>query len=107
MGTEEFDPAYRSALREAWVILGLFTAALSYTILYCWAFGYGRDPETVTFYAGIPDWVFWGVFAPWFVCVLAATWFCFAFMKDEDLEPPEEFMDGAAPEAGGEPLDAP
>ena len=101
MDTEEFDPAYRSALRETWAILGLFAAALAYTIAYCYRFGYGRDPESVVLYAGIPDWVFWGVFVPWFACILATTWFCFFYMKDEDLEPPVEVRapDGESPDA--------
>ena len=107
MGTEEVDPAYRSALREAWVILGLFTIALTFTIAFCWFFGYGRDPETVRFYAGIPDWVFWGVFAPWFVCILATTWFCFVFMEEEDLEPPAEMAEGTAAIDETETTDAP
>lgn len=88
MGTEELDPAYRSTLREAIVILGIFATALAYTIVYCQIHGYGRDPATVVTYAGIPDWVFWGVFAPWAVCILLTVWYCFFFMVDDDLEPP-------------------
>lgn len=88
MHSEELDPAYRRAVREAVVITVVFVCALAYTILYCWFTGYDRDPATITLYAGIPDWVFWGVFVPWTIGVLVTVWFCFFFTTEDDLDPP-------------------
>jgi hypothetical protein len=45
--------------------LGLWLAAMSYTVGYSVWRGYGRDWETVTFVLGFPDWVFWGIITPW------------------------------------------
>jgi len=79
------DPVLRSARREALVVLAVWLAALVYTVGYCYAFGYGRDPETLAFVFGVPDWVFWGIIAPWAACVVFSCWFAFVFMTDADL----------------------
>jgi hypothetical protein len=47
--------------------------------------GYGRDPDDIGLIAGFPDWVFWGIVAPWGLCLLFSVWFCFWFMADDDL----------------------
>lgn len=88
------DPVLRSSRREA-VITGLaFVAAVSWTIGYCSLHAYGRsmsDPD-FRFIWGIPDWVFWGIVAPWSACILFSMYFGSRFMKDEELgeEPPSE-----------------
>lgn len=79
------DPLVRSARREAAVVLLIWTAALIYSVGYCWAFGYGRPAAELTYIGGIPDWVVWGVFAPWGACYLISIWFSYGFMKDADL----------------------
>jgi hypothetical protein len=33
----------------------------------------------------MPDWSFWGVAAPWGLCLLFSAWFCFGYMADDDL----------------------
>jgi hypothetical protein len=88
------DPVLKSARREAIVAGLLWAAAALYTIVYCALHGYNRDPKTLTFVLGFPDWVFWGVIVPWIVCVALSFWFALAFMKDEDLGQELEDRDG-------------
>ena len=80
------DPVVRSARREAIVTMIIFCAALAYTIGYCISQAYGRTDAPTQFYFGFPDWVFWGIIAPWFVCVVIAWWFAYRFMTDEPLD---------------------
>jgi hypothetical protein len=86
------DPVLKTTRREAVVALGLFGLSLAATVGVSAWLGFGRDPASLTFILGVPDWVFWGVLCPWAGCFLAAFWFAFRFMKDADLgpEPPEE-----------------
>ena len=40
---------------------------------------------------GIPSWTFWGVFAPWIVCLGVTVWYCLVFMGDDHLgDAPED-----------------
>ena len=73
-------------------MLVIWTAACAYTVGYCWAFGYERDPASLRFIAGVPDWVFWGIVVPWSVCTLLSFWVSHVLIKDQDLgqERPEE-----------------
>ena len=85
------DPVLSSARREALAVLITWLAALTYTITYCYRYGYGRSVDDLKFVWGFPDWVFWGIVAPWSVCFVVAYWFSYAFMTDEDLgTDPEE-----------------
>jgi hypothetical protein len=79
------DPVYLHARREALTILGLWLAALLYTLTVCYIWGYDRDPATLTYVWGIPDWVFYGVMLPWAFCNLFTIWFCFFFAVEDDL----------------------
>lgn len=81
----ELDPVFRNAVREALFILLIFAAALTYTVGYCYLFGYGRDAATITAYWGIPDWVCWGILAPWGVFSVVVVWFSLFYMKDDSL----------------------
>ena len=74
-----------TARREAIVVLVIFLCALIYTVTFCYLHGYQRRPESLTFVFGFPDWVFWGVVAPWCVCLLLSYWFGYLFMRDADL----------------------
>jgi len=80
------DPLLKSARREMLAAATVWAIALSYTVGVCVSFGYGRDPQTLTYVLGFPDWVFWGIIVPWAACTLIAGWFAFGFMKDENLE---------------------
>lgn len=79
------DPVVRGARREALAVAAVGVAATVYTLGYCAVFGYGRAGEPIEFVLGFPSWVFWGIVAPWGVCVLVAAWFSWIFMVDEDL----------------------
>lgn len=85
------DPLLASARREALVVLAVWLAAGAYSIGYCYAYGYGRDLETLGFVLGFPDWVFWGIVTPWCLSTVASIAFALTFMRDDDLGPePEE-----------------
>jgi hypothetical protein len=94
------DPMVRHGRREAVVALGVFAAAITYTVGYCSRFGYGRSAESLTFVLGFPSWVFWGVIAPWVVCTAVSFWFVLSFMKDEPLQ--EAAVPPDSPEADAE-----
>jgi hypothetical protein len=110
------DPVYRSSLREAKWILGLWTCCFFYTITYCYLNGYmshpplpsstgpavthlagplesfNRDPASVSYPLGlgIPDWVFYGVALPWVICIVFSVWFCLAVFVEDDLSAPAD-----------------
>ncbi len=79
------DPVLVSGRREALAVLVIWLAAMSYTVTYCSMNGYGRSVEDLTFLFGFPDWVFWGVVAPWITCLMISWGFSYFFMKDADL----------------------
>ena len=66
--------------------------ALIWAVPYCYLNGYNvADPENIKTVFGIPAWLFWGIAAPWIAANLFTTWFCFAYMQDDDLgENPDE-----------------
>jgi len=33
----------------------------------------------------MPSWVVWGIAVPWIVADIFTVWFCFFYMKDDDL----------------------
>lgn len=86
------DPVLRSAKRESLVVLVTWLSAMAWTVTYSYLHGYGRAPESLTFVLGFPDWVFWGIVAPWVVCVVFSSYFGHTFVRDEDLgeELPEQ-----------------
>lgn len=79
------DPLVRDARREAAVAAAIWAGALAYTVGFCSRSAYGRDPETLTFVLGFPDWVFWGVLTPWAAVTAITIGFSLWFMKDGDL----------------------
>lgn len=78
------DPVVRSARREALAAFALWILAMSYTVSYVYLYGYQRPPAEIRLIAGVPDWVLWGVVAPWTACTLAAGAFA-CFLSDADL----------------------
>jgi hypothetical protein len=79
------DPLVRDARREALAVALVALAATVYAVGYCTFFGYGRAGEPLRFVLGFPAWVFWGIVAPWFVCVLICCGFSWWFARDADL----------------------
>jgi hypothetical protein len=74
-----------SSKREALFAASLWLAAVLYTVGYCSRFGYRRTADDLTFVVGIPDWVFWGIVAPWTFCTVVSIWFALRFMRDDPL----------------------
>lgn len=74
------------------LVVVVWLAALTYTVGYCAVRGYGRAVDDLTFVFGVPDWVFWGIVAPWFVCAVLSWLFGTLFVRDQDLgeELPED-----------------
>jgi hypothetical protein len=98
------DPVVRSARREAIVSILVWLGAMLYTVGYCWQYGYGRAASDVKLIWGIPDWVLWGIVAPWLVCAVISWWFAYGLMSDEPLgaeAPPadDDFFAGDARDA--------
>jgi len=83
----EYDPVFVHSRREAMIICCVWVAALMWTVPYCYFTGYVGpvDAENFKTVLGMPAWLFWGVFVPWGVANLFTIWFCFFYMKDEDL----------------------
>jgi hypothetical protein len=79
------DPALQSSKREAILVCLLWLVATVYSIGYCARFGYGRTLDELTFVAGIPDWVFWGIVVPWTACTAISCWFAARVMRDDPL----------------------
>lgn len=105
------DPVYRRSLTEARIILGIWAVALLYTCSYSYLFGYASHPAnpsatgpsigamvgrlesfdrapgslTTPFGLGIPDWIFYGVVAPWIACIVATFVFCLFVFEEADL----------------------
>jgi hypothetical protein len=94
------DTLVRHARREAAIALAMWLVAMTYTITYCYANGYGRTAENLSFVLWFPDWVFWGIVVPWGICVAASLVFAFRIMGDESLG---EEID-ADPAVGTEPM---
>jgi hypothetical protein len=42
---------------------------------------------------GIPTWLFWGIFMPWLAADAFTIWFCFFYMKDDELGEAHEGSD--------------
>jgi hypothetical protein len=91
---------YRSALREARVVLLVWFFALCWTVGYCYLHGYPHDPAgwlvqngladarpaaiTQT-RLGMPMWVCYGIFAPAACCSVITLAFGLFFMRDDAL----------------------
>ncbi|WP_373651658.1 DUF997 family protein [Schlesneria sp. DSM 10557] len=78
-------PLLKAARREAIAAFAIWLAATIFSLGYCFTYGYSRDPETLTYVMGFPDWVFWGIVLPWGVCTIISTLFAFVFMTDDEL----------------------
>jgi hypothetical protein len=96
------DPVVSSSRNEALFVAVLWASALTYTVGYCFNYGYGRILDTslegMTFVFGWPDWVFWGILVPWLTCTAISIVFATFIMCDAPLgeEAEEEDLDGDA-----------
>ncbi len=88
------DPVLQSPRREAIVVIATWVVAMTYTVTYCYLFGYNRTVADLKFVFGFPDWIFWGVVTPWTACIVFSFFFGAMFMRDEDLgQDPSEGQD--------------
>lgn len=94
-GEPNYSDIYRHSRREAVIIFCVWIAAILWAVPYCYMNGYPRqfDPETFPTVFGVPAWLFWGIAAPWLVADVFTTWFCFCYMKDDDLGETHEGAD--------------
>jgi hypothetical protein len=79
------DPLLTSARREALLVFVIWLVACAYSVGVCYGLGYHRDVATLTFVLGFPDWIFWGIVAPWTVCTGLSFVLSYFLIADEDL----------------------
>jgi hypothetical protein len=79
------DPVLASARREALLVFAIWLGACVWSLAVCYRYGYERDAATLTYVVGFPDWIFWGVVAPWSVCTLLCFVLAYFVIADEDL----------------------
>jgi hypothetical protein len=79
------DPVLISSRREALLVLLIWLLAAIYSITVSYVWGYGRDAATLTYVLGFPDWVFWGVIAPWTACTVACYVMAYHVIRDDEL----------------------
>lgn len=83
------DPLLVSARREMTIALIMWAVAALCTLGVVSVWGYDRDPKSLTFVLGFPDWVFWGIIVPWASSTILASIFAMTYMQDAPLEPDE------------------
>lgn len=84
----DYDPVYLRARRELVVIVLLFAIFCIWAVGVCYVSGYvapGGEPEEISLTLGMPSWAFWGLLVPWLAVDAVAVWFCFFYMRDDDL----------------------
>lgn len=102
MAHENEDPVVTSTRREALGVLAAWLIAMTYTVTYCYVYGYDRKAADLKFVLGFPDWFFWGLVVPWTLCVVVSWLYAFYFMQDADLgdDRDEGFLDDDDLEGG-------
>lgn len=97
--TRQQDPVVNSSFREAIVVVSIWLIAMTWTITVCYRMGYNRPVEELKFVYGFPDWIFWGIVAPWCVCTVISCLFSALLFRDghlgEDVENADDLGLGA------------
>ena len=92
--SSQTDPVVRSGRREALIVVGIWSVALTYSVITCYVLGYNRPVNELKLVVGFPEWVFWGVLVPWVTCSVISWVFGAMFMRDghlgQDLEETED-----------------
>lgn len=88
--SDQLDPVYKHAKREAVIIGVVWLSAMLYCCFYSYFFGYSTPehplgPGDLKSILGMPSWVFWGYMVPWGVCAIFTFWFAGFYMADDDL----------------------
>ncbi len=89
----------RQCLREARVVVILYLSGLAWTLVVVIGWGYvpvEERPAVPELVMGMPAWVVWGLFVPWFFQIAAAWWFALKVLADE--EPDQRLDEAASPE---------
>ncbi len=73
----------RQSRRELLFILLTWLGCGLWVIVYCGLYGYNLAPENISTTFGFPDWVFWGIAAPWMGANVVTFWFCLCVLKNE------------------------
>ena len=91
---------YRNSLREMRFVTILWFLAFAWTLSYCYLNGYQhapdawvvksglatpRTPQNLKLVFGMPDWVAYGILAPWLACSAITVVFGKYCMRDDDL----------------------
>lgn len=91
---------FRHARREAVIVGVVWALSLLWTVGYCYVHGYGHDADSWLarsglvaerpvgdFHAvlGLPEWLLYGILAPWLACTLFTLIFAGRLMTDDDL----------------------
>ena len=73
----------------------VWVAACVWSVGVCYRMGYERDADTLAYILGFPDWIFWGVIAPWTTCTVICFLMSYFVIRDDDLgeEQAEEALD--------------
>ncbi len=77
------------------MIVGVWALCLLWAVPYCYLQGYRGDAggAPMATVLGFPSWIFWGIGLPWLLADVFTTWFCFCYMKDDDLGEAHEGLD--------------
>ena len=79
-------------------MLLIAAAFLTWTVGYCYMFGYGPHADTAPV-LGLPGWVVWGIALPWCIATVVSVVFALVVIRDDALdaasEPLEEEDDRA------------
>ncbi len=78
-----------SSWRETRFVAALWLVACAWTVGYASLFAY-RTEAPPRLILGMPDWVLWGIVAPWMVCLALSIWFALRGMRDEELGEAED-----------------
>jgi hypothetical protein len=93
------DPVFINARREAIVILIIFALFGIYTLSVSYWQGLATAEDSsgsIRLVLGMPAWVFWGIVLPWLAANVVTAWFCFAFMRDDEVHPSDQETSQAA-----------
>lgn len=81
----------RQCLKEARIVMLFWFVGLIHCLTMFLTMGYvppHQRPDVPDLILGMPTWVFWGLFFPWFIQIGLTFWFALCFMKDD-----EEYQD--------------
>lgn len=78
---------YRQCRWEAIVVALIWATGLIWSCSVIIGMGYlpvDQRPEVPQLVWGMPSWVFWGLFVPWFAMILATWWYALFVLKDDE-----------------------